>query len=98
MKSSISRLPGLYLIDHHFDVPLDYQEVKKGGEIKVFAREAISIDNVNRSNLPWLIFFQGGPGYHSPRPFANSGWFKRALRDFRVLLLDQRGTGRSTPV
>ena len=100
MKSSISRLPGLYLVDHHFDVPLDYQEPSKGekGEIKIFAREAISIDNVNRSNMPWLIFFQGGPGYHSPRPFANSGWFKRALRDFRVLLLDQRGTGRSTPV
>ncbi|TME72553.1 MAG: alpha/beta hydrolase, partial [Chloroflexi bacterium] len=27
-----------------------------------------------------------------------SGWMKRALEDYRVLLLDQRGTGRSTPV
>ena len=26
------------------------------------------------------------------------GWVMRALRDFRVLLLDQRGTGRSSPV
>ncbi|HYL41692.1 MAG TPA: alpha/beta fold hydrolase, partial [Candidatus Binatus sp.] len=26
------------------------------------------------------------------------GWIRRALQDFRVLLLDQRGTGRSTPV
>ena len=26
------------------------------------------------------------------------GWWKRALADYRVLLLDQRGTGRSTPV
>jgi pimeloyl-ACP methyl ester carboxylesterase len=25
-------------------------------------------------------------------------WLNRALRDFRVLMLDQRGTGRSTPV
>ena len=27
-----------------------------------------------------------------------TGWMKRALADYRVLLLDQRGTGRSTPV
>jgi pimeloyl-ACP methyl ester carboxylesterase len=27
-----------------------------------------------------------------------SGWVKSALADYRVLLLDQRGTGRSTPV
>jgi pimeloyl-ACP methyl ester carboxylesterase len=29
---------------------------------------------------------------------ADSGWIKRALQEYRVLLLDQRGTGRSTPV
>ncbi len=29
---------------------------------------------------------------------TNSGWLKRALQDYRLLLLDQRGTGRSTPV
>jgi pimeloyl-ACP methyl ester carboxylesterase len=27
-----------------------------------------------------------------------TGWMKRALRDYRLLLLDQRGVGRSTPV
>src|SRR5262249_50813161 len=29
---------------------------------------------------------------------ASPGWMDRALTDFRVLMLDQRGTGRSTPV
>ena len=29
---------------------------------------------------------------------ASPGWLERALKDFRVLMLDQRGTGRSTPV
>jgi pimeloyl-ACP methyl ester carboxylesterase len=29
---------------------------------------------------------------------ADSGWVKRALQQYRVVLLDQRGTGRSTPV
>src|SRR4051812_36464773 len=34
----------------------------------------------------------------SPRPLARGGtWLDRALKDWRVLLLDQRGTGRSTP-
>jgi pimeloyl-ACP methyl ester carboxylesterase len=31
------------------------------------------------------------------RPVGRSGWLDRALREFRVLLLDQRGTGRSSP-
>ena len=33
-----------------------------------------------------------------PATRAGPGWLDRALQDFRVLLLDQRGTGRSTPV
>jgi len=48
--------------------------------------------------LPWLVFLQGGPGFGSPRPEENSGWLKQALQEYRVLLLDQRGTGLSTPV
>ena len=47
--------------------------------------------------LPWLVYFQGGPGFGSPRPFGRESWLNRALDDYRVLLLDQRGTGRSTP-
>lgn len=37
---------------------------------------------------------QGGK---AERPSPASGWLTRALRDYRVILLDQRGTGRSTP-
>src|SRR5947209_325689 len=43
-----------------------------------------------------LLFLQGGPGGMSPRPRVS--WLPRALADYRVLLLDQRGTGRSTPI
>ena len=35
-----------------------------------------------------------GPRACPPQP----GWLDRALKEFRVLLLDQRGTGRSAPV
>jgi pimeloyl-ACP methyl ester carboxylesterase len=62
----------------------------------VYAREVVA-PRKRDQDLPWLLFLQGGPGVHAPRPTGRSGWLGRALADHRVLLLDQRGTGRSTP-
>jgi pimeloyl-ACP methyl ester carboxylesterase len=90
------RLPGMTLTGHTFTVPLDYAR-PDGETIQVFAREVAPAGRED-ADLPWLVFFQGGPGFPSPRPATRSGWIKRALKDYRVLLLDQRGTGRSTPV
>ncbi|HEX9028337.1 MAG TPA: alpha/beta fold hydrolase, partial [Anaerolineales bacterium] len=84
------------LSDHIFRIPLDHSQ-PQGEQIEVFAREVASTEHAE-DNLPWLVFFQGGPGFSSPRPTGNNGWLKRALEDYRVLLLDQRGTGRSTPL
>jgi pimeloyl-ACP methyl ester carboxylesterase len=90
------RLPGLVLTDHQFTLPLDHS--RPGGEqITVFAREVVAPAKEGEE-LPWLVFFQGGPGFSAPRPEDKSGWLKRALQEYRVLLLDQRGTGRSAPV
>jgi pimeloyl-ACP methyl ester carboxylesterase len=89
-------IPGLALTDHVFTVPLDHQR-PDGEQIDVFARE-VTPPGRDASTLPWLVFFQGGPGGKSPRPTGRTGWIDRALKDYRVLLLDQRGTGRSTPV
>jgi len=48
--------------------------------------------------MPFILYLQGGPGFPSPRVSAPpGGWMKVALDSFRVLLFDQRGTGRSTP-
>ncbi|GGS45774.1 alpha/beta hydrolase [Planobispora rosea] len=89
-------LPGVELTDHVFTVPLDHAD-PGGPEIEVFAREAV--DPARRDHdLPWLLFLQGGPGGKAPRPAAADGWLGHALKTHRVLLLDQRGTGRSTPV
>jgi pimeloyl-ACP methyl ester carboxylesterase len=91
------RAPGLVLTEHEFSVPLDHDR-PDGERITVFAREVADPDGRDR---PLLVFLQGGPGSEAPRPSASPrgpGWLTRALRDFRVLLLDQRGTGRSTPV
>ncbi len=90
-----STLPGVRLVDHRLDVPLD-QADPAGERITVYAREVRSPDD--DAGRPWLLFLQGGPGGKSPRPHGPDAWLKRALKDFRVLLLDQRGTGRSTPV
>jgi pimeloyl-ACP methyl ester carboxylesterase len=89
------RQPGLVLTDRVFAVPLDHAR-PHGEQIEVFAREVVAPRN-QAAELPWLVFFQGGPGFAAPRPIGRETWLDRALRDYRVLLLDQRGTGRSTP-
>lgn len=97
VKTSVQTIPGLTLLSHYFDVPLDYDK-PSGKSITVFAREVRSTENADKDDLPMLVFLQGGPGFQSPRPESGDGWIKRALKEFRVLLLDQRGTGLSTPV
>ncbi len=91
------RAPGLVLTEHEFSVPLDH--ARPGGErITVFARAVADPDGLDR---PFLVYLQGGPGFEAPRPTRHPsapGWLDRALQDYRVLMLDQRGTGRSTPV
>jgi len=94
--SESQAIPNLLLREHLFDVPLDHSR-PHGPTISIFAREVVDREH-DHDDLPWLVFFQGGPGFGAPRPTDNNGWLKRVLQDYRVLLLDQRGTGRSTPV
>jgi len=98
MKRATHRAPGLVFSEHDFRAPLDHAE-PDGSALDIFAREVVAPDR-RVDDLPWLVFFQGGPGSESPRPLAplTPTWLERALADYRVLLLDQRGTGRSSPV
>ena len=89
------RHPGTVLTDRFFAVPLDHQR-PDGEQIEVFAREVVAADKAD-ADLPWLLFLQGGPGFGAYRPAGRESWLNRALDDYRILLLDQRGTGRSTP-
>src|SRR4029453_4592626 len=69
----------------------------KGATLSVFARAVRKSDKTGERR-PWLVFLQGGPGFPGPRPLTNTGWIKRALDDYHVLLLDSRGNGRSSVV
>jgi pimeloyl-ACP methyl ester carboxylesterase len=98
VRLATHRAPGLVLSEHEFEVPLDHSR-PDGEKLTVFAREVVAPDR-EHEEIPWLVFFQGGPGHEAARPLKpdNPTWLERALEDFRVLLLDQRGTGRSTPI
>ncbi|MET9419844.1 alpha/beta fold hydrolase [Streptomyces sp. NPDC006540] len=90
------RQPGVVLTDHHFTVPLDHG-APAGEQIELYAREVVSAADHPDTGKPWLVYLEGGPGNAVRRFIGKQAWLGRAVQDFRVLLLDQRGTGRSTP-
>ncbi|WP_410015719.1 alpha/beta fold hydrolase [Sodalis sp. C49] len=91
-------IPGMLIRDRLVTVPLDWAHPDDGRTIKVFAREVV--DPMQRdADLPRLAYIQGGPGGKGPRPSAGGPvWLAQALKTHRVILVDQRGTGRSTRV
>ena len=65
-------------------------ECSRGG-FTVFARV------LGDTQAPALLYLQGGPGFPAPR--QRFAWISHALeRGYQVVLLDQRGTGRSTRI
>lgn len=101
---------GMRTVEHYFRIPLDHFGAgaasgsgrgARGTEtITVFAREYVSAEHSEEdaAGLPWLLFLQGGPGGRGNRLASLTGWTKAAAKDFRILMLDQRGTGLSSPV
>src|SRR3984885_6432434 len=88
--------PGTVLTDHTFLVPLDHAD-PEGDEIEVFGRE-ITATGKDPDGLPWLVFLQGGPGFAAQRPVGRQQWLERGADDYRVVVLDHRGTGRSSRI
>jgi pimeloyl-ACP methyl ester carboxylesterase len=103
-------IPGLHVEDCSIEVPLDWRGVdpaderavnaaRDRGVLTLFYRVVTAPDKVP-ADLPLLIFLQGGPGGQGPRPLTatDEGWIGEAIKHFRVVLPDQRGTGRSSLV
>lgn len=68
---------------------------KLPGTIEIFAREIV---RDGQEDSPRLVYFQGGPGSPAPRPAKIGGWINWALDHYRLILLDERGTGSSHPL
>lgn len=92
-------LPGMYTEDHSVRVPLDWAHPDDGRQISLFYR-VLCAPGREHDDLPLLVFLQGGPGGPGPRPLIpdSDGWIAEALKHFRIVLPDQRGTGRSSRV
>lgn len=84
---------GVTHTEHLVEVPLVW-DGDDPRTVDVYARELV---REGREDAPHLVWFQGGPGNRAQRPESISGWLDAALDDHRVVLLDQRGTGRSRP-
>ncbi len=98
MSTVVRRLLDLTIEEHTLTVPLVWSDPSDPRTIDVFARVVI---REGGGSLPYLVFLQGGPGHEAPRPFHSStapAWLDEALAHYRVVMLDQRGTGLSTPV
>ncbi|MBY5925028.1 MULTISPECIES: alpha/beta fold hydrolase [unclassified Halomonas] len=91
-------IQGLHITDHRLTVPVDWSHPDNGDTLSLFYRE-VSAAQRQDEDLPLLVFLQGGPGGKSPRPTAHGpGWLHEALKHYRVILPDQRGTGRSSRI
>jgi pimeloyl-ACP methyl ester carboxylesterase len=83
---------------HRIEVPLDWSRPGGTETISVFARDVVAAEKADDRNLPMICWYQGGPGMEFAFPTSRGAWLEQLLTRYRVLLLDQRGTGMSTPL
>ncbi|KAG9912325.1 alpha/beta-hydrolase, partial [Aureobasidium melanogenum] len=100
------QIPGkLRVTEHFFDVPKDYSK-PDSGTIRIFARSVRkhespadpSDHDEKKSQLPWMVFLNGGPGGPCRHPSAYPFTWTILDKGYQMLYLDQRGTGLSTPI
>jgi len=87
----------MVITNHRIEVPLDWSD-PTGPQISVHAREVVAAEHAGDASLPPIVWFQGGPGHEVAFPDHRGSWLEQLLTRYRVVLLDQRGTGLSTPV
>ena len=96
MNVSTYDIPGLEIKNKSFQCPVSYED-SSFGFISIFAREVSLKKNAGR-RLPYMVYLQGGPGFGAPLPTNLGGFLGEVIKEYTVLLLDQRGTGQSTPI
>lgn len=102
LTTTATRHFGLDIKEYTLTVPWDWDAFDTDPaarrtleSFELYARELIPAGG---ADLPMLVYLQGGPGCAAPRPLNAGGIIGEMLKHYRVLLLDQRGTGRSHPI
>ncbi len=98
MTAPKRRMRDLTIEDHTVSVPLIWGDEEDERTIDVYASVTTRDGG---EDLPFLVFLQGGPGSEAPRVLTiphSPSWLDDALKHHRVVMLDQRGTGKSTPI
>ena len=89
---------GLLLTEHEFSVPLDHSRPGRRADHRLRARgRRLRRARPADARLP-AGRARAARRRARPATRARPGWLDRALHEFRVLMLDQRGTGRSSPI
>lgn len=81
---------------HRISVPVDWKNPDQSPSITVAVREILDSDDQDFLKPP-ILYLQGGPGFQSNLP-TDEKWISQLMTRFRVFLMDQRGTGLSTPI
>lgn len=81
---------------HQFTVPADWEKPDTTKPLTIVVREIVDIKD-KELKKPSLLYLKGGPGFQTNLP-TDENWIAQLQTRFRVFLLDQRGTGMSTPL
>lgn len=87
-------MPKIVIKEYSRELPLDHLHPQIG-RIQVFAREIFYKGN---EKAEVFVYLQGGPGFAAPLSMQDSPCIKILLKNYRVILFDQRGTGKSSKI
>ena len=79
--------------EHRYQVALDHSD-PKSTKIQLFARELTNRKH-EENKSPYLLYLNGGPGFECLRPTDGADYLAPVMEEYRIVLLDQRGTGQS---
>ncbi|KAJ2612452.1 hypothetical protein H4S08_002697 [Coemansia sp. RSA 1365] len=94
-------ISGGKVFERYFECPLDHLNPSDGRRLRIFARHIVPLGKEERMHeLPFILFLKGGPGFECRLPASvKSGWYSTAIDEgYQIILLDQRGTGQSSPI
>lgn len=98
-------VPGKLKVTEYFfgGIPRDWSK-PDAGNLKIFARGVRKVEKPadpsedTKKQLPWLVYFQGGPGFECAPPQNWAATQTILDKGYQLLFLDQRGTGLSNPL